>query len=119
MSNESIYGVRLSNDFIAICIASCVKSIEGVIDFDDSIPQNLSINMLKREAKASRGVKLYKKNDALGIDLYIIVSYGVQIPQLAWQIQRTVKSYVKDIIGINTEEINVHVQGVRILGENL
>ena len=51
--------------------------------------------MLKREAKASRGVKLYKKNDALGIDLYIIVSYGVQIPQLAWQIQRTVKSYVK------------------------
>ena len=61
MSNESIYGVRLSNDFIAICIASCVRSIEGVIDFDDSIPQNLSINMLKREAKASRGVKLYKK----------------------------------------------------------
>ena len=106
MSNESIYGVRLSNDFIAICIASCVRSIEG-------------INMLKREAKASRGVKLYKKNDALGIDLYLIVSYGVQIPQLAWQIQRTVKNYVKDVIGINTEEINVHVQGVRILGENL
>ena len=43
MSNESIYGVRLSNDFIAICIASCVRSIEGVIDFDDSIPQNLSV----------------------------------------------------------------------------
>ena len=37
MSNESIYGVRLSNDFIAICIASCVRSIEGVIDFDRPI----------------------------------------------------------------------------------
>ncbi|WP_376746263.1 Asp23/Gls24 family envelope stress response protein [Priestia megaterium] len=48
-----------------------------------------------------------------------MISYGVQIPQLAWQIQKTVKSYVKDVIGINTEEINVHVQGVRILGENL
>ena len=119
MSNESKHGVRLSNDFIAICIASCVRKIEGVVDFDDSLPQNLSINMLRREAKASRGVKLYRKNDCLGIDLYIIVSYGVQIPQLAWHIQRTVKTYVKEIIGINTEEINVHVQGVRILGENL
>ena len=44
MSNESKHGdVHLSNDFIAICIASCVRTIEGVVDFDDSLPQNLSI----------------------------------------------------------------------------
>ena len=61
MSNESIYGVRLSNDFIAICIASCVRSIEGVIDFDDSIPQNLSINMLKREAKQAEELNCTRK----------------------------------------------------------
>ena len=49
MSNESKHGdVHLSNDFIAICIASCVRKIEGVVDFDDSLPQNLSINMLRQ-----------------------------------------------------------------------
>ncbi|MDY6038090.1 MAG: Asp23/Gls24 family envelope stress response protein [Eubacterium sp.] len=115
MSSDNIQGnINISNDFLAICIANCVKSIDGVIDVDDGLQANLSLNMLKRDGKSNKGVKLYRKNDYISVDLYIIVSYGTQIPQLAWQIQRSVSGYIKKIIGINTEEINVHVQGVRI-----
>lgn len=57
-------------------------------------------------------IKISRKNDKITADIYITVYYGVKIPDLAWEIQQNTIAEVKKKLGINIEEVNIHVQGV-------
>ncbi len=52
------------------------------------------------------------------IDLYTIVEYGTKIPDVAWEIQESVKRAVETMTGIEVNEVNIHVQGVHFPEEN-
>ena len=52
------------------------------------------------------------------VDLYIIVEYGVKIPDIALHVQENVKRAVESMTGLDVIEINVHVQGVGFSPEN-
>ncbi len=51
------------------------------------------------------------------IDLYIIVEYGVRIPEMAWNIQEKVKKTVENMTGLTVTEVNIHVQGINLAKE--
>ena len=51
------------------------------------------------------------------IDLYIVVEYGVRIPELAWEIQESVKNNVETMTGLNVEKVNIHIEGVKFIDE--
>jgi len=48
------------------------------------------------------------------IDLYVVVEYGVRIPDVALKVQRNVKRAVESITGLEVSAINIHVQDVMI-----
>ena len=48
----------------------------------------------------------------VAVDLYIVVEYGLRIPDVALQVQEKVKEAVETATGLTVLEINVHVQGV-------
>ena len=60
----------------------------------------------------SKGVKVEVGEKETAIDLYIIVEYGVRIPEVAWNIQESVKKAVESMTGLTVVEVNVHIQGV-------
>ena len=41
--------------------------------------------------KPSKGVKVEVGEKEAAVDLYIIVNYGVRIPEVAWNVQESVK----------------------------
>ena len=45
-------------------------------------------------------------------DLYIVVDYGVKIPELAWSIQENVKTNVEAMTGLNVAKVNIHIEGI-------
>ena len=47
-----------------------------------------------------------------GIDLYIVVDYGVRIPELSWEIQENVKNSVETMTGLDVQKVNIHIEGV-------
>lgn len=53
----------------------------------------------------------------ISLDIYVIVEYGVRIPQLAWEIQSCVKKEIESITDEKVKEVNIHVQGVDLPGE--
>ena len=66
-----------------------------------------------RVAKISlKGVKVEVGEKEAAIDLYIIVKYGVRIPDIALNVQEAVKTAIENMTGLSTVEVNVHVQGV-------
>ncbi len=66
--------------------------------------------------RAGRGVEVRfsGKEDAICIDLYVIVEYGTRIASVANSLQNLVKFEVEKSLGVPVREVNVYVQGLRV-----
>ena len=60
----------------------------------------------------SKGVKVDMNETTATIDLYIVVDYGVRIPELSWEIQENVKNSVETMTGLDVQKVNIHIEGV-------
>ena len=92
-------------------IYDTLMDIDGVKDFYGGITDTLTMNILGKKP-ISAGIKINKKDDTLKITLNIISKFGVNIPELAWNIQKILKSKIQTNLGLKTSEINVHVDGI-------
>src|SRR4029077_3105459 len=68
--------------------------------------------LLRRE-NADKGVEVVEVDDGLGIELFVIVQYGIRISEVAHNLQETVKFEVERSVNVPVAQVNVNVQGVR------
>ncbi len=62
----------------------------------------------------SRGIKVNIEDTEITIDLHVILEYGVRISVVAKNIIDRVKFNVEDLTGMKIENVNVHVEGIRV-----
>ncbi|MGC2872954.1 Asp23/Gls24 family envelope stress response protein [Ihubacter sp. rT4E-8] len=116
MQEENLGTIKISDDVITVCTARAVSSIQGVYQLAGGLADSLPINLPGLDS-GSRGIKVARGDEGLVLDVYIIVEYMVKIPQLAWDIQGTVKREIESITDLVVKEVNIHVQGVHLPGE--
>jgi uncharacterized alkaline shock family protein YloU len=101
----------ISEDVIGIIAGIAAAEVDGVsgmtLGLVDGINQILGSNK-----KYSKGVKIELDGNNVVIDLYVIVKYGVRIPDVAFSIQNSVKTQVETMTGLNVQSVNINVQGV-------
>lgn len=111
MNVEIANNLTISEDVIGIIAGIAAAEVEGVsgmtLGFVDGINQILGNNK-----KYSKGVKIELEGNNVVIDLYVIVKYGVRIPDVAFSIQNAVKSQVETMTGLNVQSVNINIQGV-------
>lgn len=106
--------IYIADEVVSVIAGSAAMECYGLVgmasrkQFKDGIAE-----LLGRE-NLSRGVELRREQDALHIDLYIIVSYGTKISEVAHNIQSKVKYVLNEVIGIQVDHVHVFVQGVRV-----
>ena len=108
---EIASNLTISEDVIGIIAGLAAAEVEGVsgmtLGFVDGINQILGSNK-----KYSKGVKIELDGNEVVIDLYVIVKYGVKIPDVAFSIQNSVKGSVETMTGLKVKAVNINVQGV-------
>ena len=62
----------------------------------------------------THGIDVEYKNQEINIDIYIIIEYGTRIKSVAASVANTVRYQVERSLGLPVNEINIHVQGLRI-----
>lgn len=62
----------------------------------------------------NHGIDVHYTGDHINIDIYIIIEYGTRIKSVATSVANTVRYHVEKSLGVPIDEINVHVQGLRI-----
>lgn len=116
-SVEIASNLTISEDVIGIIAGLAAAEVEGVsgmtLGFVDGINQILGGNK-----KYSKGVKIELEGTDVIIDIYVIVKYGVKIPDVAFSIQNSVKASVETMTGLNVKSVNINVQGVTFDKEN-
>jgi uncharacterized alkaline shock family protein YloU len=102
--------VKIADEVVSIVAGLAAADIEGVASMSGGIAGGIAEVLGRRNL--SKGVKVEVGTEDTKIDIYIIVKYGVRIPDVAWDIQETVKKAVETMTGLKVTHVNVHVQGV-------
>lgn len=107
------YGqIKISDEVVGIIASLAATEVKGVAGMSGGIAGGLS-EILGRK-NFSKGVKVEVENKEAIVSLYIIVEYGAKIPEVAWNIQESVKSAIETMTGLNVVEVNINIQGVNI-----
>ena len=112
MNNEKYGSVKIADDVVAMIAEQATKEVKGVIGLNSGIASSLTEILGKKSP--SKGVKVEVGEKEAAIDLFIIVEYGVRIPDVSWQIQENVKKAVESMTGLSVVEVNIHIQGVQV-----
>jgi uncharacterized alkaline shock family protein YloU len=62
----------------------------------------------------THGIDVHYDGETVDIDIYIIIEYGTRIKSVAASVANTVRYKVEKAIGLPINNVNVHVQGLRI-----
>ncbi|HHV72924.1 MAG TPA: Asp23/Gls24 family envelope stress response protein [Clostridia bacterium] len=104
--------IIIAREVVAIIAGLAATEIEGVAGMSGGIAGGI-VEILGRK-NLSKGVKVEVGEKEAAVDLFVIVDYGVRIPEVAWKIQENVKRAIESMTGLEVIEVNVHVQGVKI-----
>ena len=102
--------VRIADEVIASIAGIAATDVVGVVGMSSGLIGGMAEMMGKKNP--SKGVKVQVGAREIEVDLYIIVEYGLRIPDVALQVQEKVKEAVETATGMSVIEVNVHVQGV-------
>lgn len=102
--------VRISDEVIASIAGIATMDVPGVVSMSSGLIGGMAEMIGKRNP--AKGVKVQVGAREVAIDLFILVEYGLRIPDVALQVQEKVKEAVETATGLTVLEINVHVQGV-------
>jgi uncharacterized alkaline shock family protein YloU len=115
-TEEKLGTVKISDDIIAICAMNATIKTPGVAELISGFSENISKNIFGKEP-LYRGIKVSQNENGILIDINVIVNYGVKIPEVAWDIQKSVKAEVEHMTDTAVRAVNIHVQGVHFVDE--
>jgi uncharacterized alkaline shock family protein YloU len=113
---ESVGNIKISVDVVSTIAGIATTELEGVAGMYSSFAGGI-VEKLGAKKNPSKGVKVEMTESTVAIDLYIVVEYGVRIPELAWEIQENVKNNVETMTGLSVEKVNIHIEGVSFAKE--
>ena len=110
-TENTLGSIRIADEVVEVIAGLAASEVEGVVGMSGGIVGDLA-NMLGRNKNLSKGVKVEVGEHEVAVDLFIVVEYGVSIPDVALSVQEAVKEAIESMTGLKVVEANVHVQGV-------
>jgi len=108
--------IKISEEVVSTIAGLAATEVPGVAGMSGGVVNGLS-EMLGRK-NLSKGVKVVVGDKEASVDLFLIVDYGVRIPEVAWNVQESVKNSIETMTGLKVVEVNIHIQGVRMEKES-
>ena len=109
--------VNISDEVVAVMASLAATGVKGVAGMSGGVAGGFAELLGKKSL--SKGVKINKDADKVALDLSIVVEYGSNIPDVAWEVQDKVKTEIETMTGINVESVNVSVDGINVPADGL
>ena len=102
--------VKLADEVVGVIAGIAASEVEGVSSMSGGVVSGIGEMLGKRSF--SKGVRVEVGERQAALDLFVVLEYGVRIPDVARQVQENVKRAVETMTGLEVVEVNVHVAGV-------
>jgi uncharacterized alkaline shock family protein YloU len=107
--------IDVADQVIAVIAGSAALDCYGLVGMASRKGLKDGIAELLGRENLSRGVEVRHEGELVHLDLYVIVSYGTKISEVAHNIQSKVKYVLEEVVGLKVDLVHVNVQGVRVL----
>lgn len=108
--HASMGTTRVANQVVASIAALASLEVNGVHAMYH--PGAQPLERITRRAQAYRGVRVDFVDDALRLDLYIVVEAGGNVQSIGSEVQRRVVDAVDRMLDLRLAEVNVYVSEV-------
>lgn len=108
--HNDVGSIRIADEVVGIIAGLAATEVAGVAGMSGGLVGGIAEMLGKRNL--SKGVKVEVGEREAAVDLFIIVEYGVRIPDVALRVQENVKRGIESMTGLDVVEVNIHVQGV-------
>ncbi|RLQ95783.1 Asp23/Gls24 family envelope stress response protein [Falsibacillus albus] len=106
--------IDISNEVIATIAGGAAIDCYGIVGMASKNQIKDGLTDILRKENFTRGVIVRQEQDEVHIDMYIIVSYGTKVSEVAHNVQSKVKYTLNKTVGLAVESVNIFVQGVRV-----
>ncbi|EKU93058.1 Protein of uncharacterised function (DUF322) [Alloiococcus otitis] len=113
-SRQSAGAIEIAPEVLEVISHIAANEVEGVFALKGNF--SADVKRLFGQSYYKNGVALTHDQDGISLDIYCNLTYGVNVPKVALEIQKRVKDQVYQMADINLAEVNVHV--VSIVTEN-
>jgi uncharacterized alkaline shock family protein YloU len=112
---KTTYGqIDISNEVIATIAGGAAIDCYGIVGMASKNQIKDGLTDILRKENFTRGVIVHQEEEQVHIDMYIIVSYGTKISEVAHNVQSKVKYTLDQTVGLVVGAVNIYVQGVRV-----
>lgn len=108
---NTLGAIRIADEVVEIIAGIAAAEVDGVAGMSGGLVGDLA-QMLGRNKNMAKGVKVEVGEQEAALDLFLIVEYGVSIPEVATHVQKSVKDAVERMTGLNVVEVNIHIHGI-------
>ncbi|ANZ33570.1 Asp23/Gls24 family envelope stress response protein [Staphylococcus carnosus] len=112
--NNEYGNIDVSNEVIASVVGGKAVECYGIVGMASRHQVRDGIAEILGQENYARGIVVRSNESAIDVDMYIIVSYGTKISEVANNVQSTVKYTLEKTLNLKVNSINIYVQGVRI-----
>ncbi|WP_077326895.1 Asp23/Gls24 family envelope stress response protein [Virgibacillus siamensis] len=110
--DTSLGKVEIAPEVIEVITGIAASEVEGL----SSMRGNFATGVVERFGKKShgKGVKVELTDEGILIDLFVVLNFGVSIPQVAQKVQDSIRQTLKNMTALEINEINIHVVGIQM-----
>lgn len=109
---KSMGNIFISHYAIATIASQSALESYGVVGITGKNVVNGIAKILVKDP--TLGVNVVFDQDALMIDIYVIIEYGTRVQSVASSVSENIKYQIEKSSGLTVSQVNVHVRGLRI-----
>lgn len=109
--STSLGKVEIAPEVIEVIAGFASAEVEGVA----SMRGNFATGVAEKLGRKShgKGIKVELGEEGIIIDVYVVMQFGVSIPDVAKRIQDNIRQALLNMTALEVNEINIHVVGVQ------
>ena len=107
---EEVGSVKIADEVISIVAGLAATEVAGVAGMSGGFAGGIAELLGKKNF--SKGVKVIVTGKTVTVEIYVIIEYGICIPEVAIEIQEKVKEAVESMTGFEVAAVDIHVQGI-------
>ncbi|TDQ42383.1 Asp23/Gls24 family envelope stress response protein [Aureibacillus halotolerans] len=111
---SSTFGrIHIDTGVIATIAGGAAVECYGIVGMASKNQIKDGIAELLKKDNFTKGI-VVRQGEEVHIDMYIVVSYGTKISEIAYNVQQKVRYTLNKTLGLQVDSVNIFVQGVRV-----
>ncbi|NCB93513.1 MAG: Asp23/Gls24 family envelope stress response protein [Clostridia bacterium] len=112
--NTGLGEITINTDVIATYAGSVAVECFGIVGMAAVNMKDGLVKLLRKDS-LKHGINVSLNDNKISLDFHVIVAYGVSIRAVSDNLIANVKYKVEAFTGIEVENINILVEGVRVI----